>query len=349
MTAARRAFAVAGAHGVHGVHGAHRRSGPRRWPAWLVACVLGATVGLPAAHALPVAAQRSPFPIERGDHSRIDYYLERRAPSGRGGTLLVVLQGSDCNSVTRIDAIHRDLAAVLPDADRLTIEKYGITAALPYSDETERPDCPAAYLLHDTPMQRARDAAAVVGRLAAEHGYARVVVLGGSEGAVVANLLAARSPRIDAIIGFGGGGRWFLDDVLHSIAASDLPAGQRVRAVNDLRGMARHLARGGTVPAMSDHGAAWWRTTLGIDQLAVLRTVRAPVLLIQGGADASASTADLRRMVDALARPASGPESVRLRVYPALDHRLRGPDGVSQMDRVAVDMMNWLREQGIVE
>src|SRR5579862_5227967 len=81
----------------------------RRAACWLLAGALGAAIALPATPAASAEALLSPFPIERDDHSRIDYYLERRAPSARGGTLLVVLQGSDCNSVRQVEAIRRDL------------------------------------------------------------------------------------------------------------------------------------------------------------------------------------------------------------------------------------------------
>ncbi len=316
----------------------------RRAARWLLAGAFGTAAALPAAAA---EALLSPFPIERDDHSRIDYYLERRAPSARGGTLLVVLQGSDCNSVTRVEAVRRDLAGVLPDADLLTIEKYGITAALPYNADPDRTDCPLAYLEHDTPMRRARDATAVVARLAAENGYAKVVAIGGSEGAVVANLLTARSTRVDATIAFGGGGRWFLDDVLHSIAVSDMPAAQRAQTGDGMRALARSIADGEPVSAMSGHGVAWWRAVFGIDQLAVLRETRTPVLLIQGAEDEAASTAAARRLAGALAR--AGRDNVRLVIYPGLDHRLRGRDGVSQMARVTADMSTWLRERGFAD
>ena len=47
--------------------------------------------------------------------------------------------------------------------------------------------------------------------------YKTFILLGGSEGAVIANLVTADIDYIDATIAFNGGGRWFIDDVSHSI------------------------------------------------------------------------------------------------------------------------------------
>ena len=93
------------------------------------------------AHAQPAARE-----LARDDGSRIRYYLEPRDPARRSDRLLLVIQGSDCNSVTRVRIIQSDLVRAWPQADLLTVEKYGIDDTLPYDGDPERPDCPAAYL-----------------------------------------------------------------------------------------------------------------------------------------------------------------------------------------------------------
>ena len=92
-------------------------------------------------HAQPAAGE-----LARNDGSRIRYYLEPRDPAHRSDRLLLVIQGSDCNSVTRIQVIKNDLVRAWPQADLLTVEKYGIDDTPPYDKDPERPDCPAAYL-----------------------------------------------------------------------------------------------------------------------------------------------------------------------------------------------------------
>ena len=56
---------------------------------------------------------------------------------------------------------------------------------------------------------------------------------------------------------------------------------------------------------MSGHGHSWWRSVLELDQLATLRQVAGPVLILQGGADASVSPQETLSMVARLRRRAA--------------------------------------------
>jgi pimeloyl-ACP methyl ester carboxylesterase len=158
----------------------------------------------------------SPVAALRDDASSIVYYLHHQSSSVYSTELLVILQGSDCNSVENIKAIPR-LRGAYPDCDMVTIEKYGVTKDLPYSDSPEREDCPPGYLDNDTPDLRACDADRVVRALIAKYGYRKVIVIGGSEGALVANMFAARADYVTATVLFGGGGRFFYDDVITTL------------------------------------------------------------------------------------------------------------------------------------
>jgi pimeloyl-ACP methyl ester carboxylesterase len=281
----------------------------------------------------------------RPDGSFITYYLARRDPSRHAEQLLLVLQGSDCNSVTRISAIPQYLSDVLPGADVLTVEKYGIDASLPYVDETGRPDCPAAYLRHDSLTQRAKDLESVVADVLRTRPYRHVVALGGSEGAVVAHLLAARSPHITATIAFNGGGQWFMDDLLHSARNEPGSPEQKRDAEQDLRDFVRHIdTQAPEDVAASDHGYLWWRDALALDQLALLTQISTPALIIQSGRDSSVSPSAALDMVAKLRM--AGHHNIHFRSYPDLDHQLAAPDGTSRMPEVAHDMTAWL--QGVL-
>lgn len=94
---------------------------------------------------LPAQAQPTwQYLLPRPDGSAIAYYLQRHDPARAANSLLVVAQGSDCNSVAHNRAIHRYLRHALPGADLLTVDKYGIEVSLPYRDDdgSERADCP---------------------------------------------------------------------------------------------------------------------------------------------------------------------------------------------------------------
>lgn len=47
--------------------------------------------------------------------------------------------------------------------------------------------------------------------------YRKIILLGGSEGAVVVNLITSKEDFIDASIALNGGGRYFIDDVIYNI------------------------------------------------------------------------------------------------------------------------------------
>ncbi|MDI9227687.1 hypothetical protein QMZ20_17120, partial [Serratia bockelmannii] len=162
-------------------------------------------------------AQSAALTLPREDGSSIHYYLDAAVPGQSSAALLVILQGSDCNSVRHIRLVT-PMRQVLPAADLLTVEKYGIDDTLPYREEVPRQDCPDAFVQHDTPQRRVSDVTQVLQAVSARNGYQKVAVLGGSEGAVIANLVTASSGLVDATLAFSGGGRWFIDDVRHSVA-----------------------------------------------------------------------------------------------------------------------------------
>jgi pimeloyl-ACP methyl ester carboxylesterase len=297
------------------------------------------------AYAQPMTTAAAPnvatHELLRADGSFITYYLTRRDPSRQAEQLLLVLQGSDCNSVTRIRVIPEYLSNVLSGADVLTVEKYGIDASLPYMDGTARPDCAAAYLRHDSLTQRAKDLEAVVADVLRTHPYRHVVALGGSEGAVAAHLLAASSPHITATIAFNSGGQWFMDDLLHSAHKGPGSPEQRRDAEQDPRDFVRHIdTQAPEDLAASDHGYLWWRDALALDQLALLTQISTPALIIQSGRDSSVSPSSVLDMVGKLRM--SGRHNIHYRTYPDLDHHLAAPDGTSRIPEVADDMTAWL-------
>lgn len=292
---------------------------------------------------LAEASVPEPLHLARPDGSQISYYLRQRHPSESSHALLVILQGSDCNSVSHIPSIHQHLAGALPEADVLTVEKYGLDAALPYSRDGERADCPNSYLEHDSPSQRVQDLQAVIRQLRQQHGYASVVALGGSEGAVIAHALAAHPDTVDATVAFNGGGQWFADDLLHSVDSSDLPAPQKIEARQGLQALIQQVRE--HPPAdlrASGHGRRWWQEVLQLDQLALLQASDTPALVIQGMADSSVSVPAVVTLIDQL-RQAGRPD-LEFRAYPGLDHHLGDNSGRSHMTEVVQDIRHWLRQ-----
>ncbi|HBJ66723.1 MAG TPA: alpha/beta hydrolase, partial [Alcaligenes faecalis] len=242
-------------------------------------------------------AQAQPHELARADGSTIHYYVQPAiAPQEGVHELLLIVQGSDCNSVAHKKVVWETLAKARPQAQVLAVEKYALTAALPDSDDPERSDCPTDYIQRDQPQQRVADLDAVLKQLQSQTRYDKLFALGGSEGAVIVHLLAAQTSHLDAAISFNGGGRWFQDDVLYSASIQETPAADKQTMLDGLGEFLRQ-ARAGLDTRMSGHGRDWWQQMLNLDQAEVLRRIAIPTLVIQSGRDTSVSPQAAAQMV----------------------------------------------------
>ena len=278
----------------------------------------------------------------RDDGSSISYYLAQH--SHDADTLLLILQGSDCNSILNIDSIFTDYKNVWPEADVLLVEKYGIDNKLKYSADPEREDCPALYLERDNPAQRVADIKVVLDAVRKNGQYEAFILLGGSEGAVIANLVSAEVDYIDATVTFNGGGRWFIDDVSHSIAVKHKNHEEARKEIDGFKGFAEHVLNSKPFELdMSGHGYHWWQQMLSIDQLDTLKKVKSPLLIIQGGMDTSVSPQKTDEMM--LRLKTLGKINIEYRHYESLDHGLKNSNGKSLRKEVVSDMNMWLRSK----
>ncbi|MDF2392374.1 prolyl oligopeptidase family serine peptidase [Aeromonas sp. 2MA4] len=278
----------------------------------------------------------------RDDGSPISYYLVQHTHDT--DTLLLILQGSDCNSVLNIDSILSDYKDAWPEADLLLIEKYGIDSKLKYSTDPARKDCPAQYLEKDNPAQRVVDIKAVLDIVRKNGQYKTFILLGGSEGAVIANLVTAEVDYIDATISFNGGGRWFIDDVSHSIAVKHSNPEEASKEIDGFKGFAEHVRNSKPFELdVSGHGYHWWQQMLSINQLDTLQKVKSPLLIVQGGMDASVSPQKTDEMMQRLKD--LGKSNIEYRRYEALDHGLKNSDGKSLRKEVVSDMNIWLQSK----
>ncbi|MER0109822.1 prolyl oligopeptidase family serine peptidase [Aeromonas dhakensis] len=278
----------------------------------------------------------------RDDGSPISYYLVQY--SHDTDTLLLILQGSDCNSVLNIDSILADYKDVWPEADILLVEKYDIDRKLKYSTDPARKDCPAQYLEKDNPAQRVADIKDVLDTVRTDGQYKAFILLGGSEGAVIANLVTADVDYIDATIAFNGGGRWFIDDVSHSIAAKHNNPEEARKEIDDFKGFAEHVLNNKPFELeVSGHSYHWWQQMLSIDQLDTLKKVNSPLLIIQGGMDTSVSPQKTDELLQRLKD--LGKNNIEYRRYEALDHGFKDSDGTSLRKEVIGYINIWLRSK----
>jgi len=281
---------------------------------------------------------------DRSDGSKITYYLLHQLGTRLSDTLLLILQGSDCNSVLHIESVFTDYKNVWPEADVLLIEKYGIDGGLSFSSNAERKDCPAKYIHNDSPKQRVADIQAVLEVVRKRRKYPNLIVLGGSEGAVIANLVATRINDINATISFNGGGRKFIDDVIHNIKSTSPNSGELEESVEGFLGFSNHIINSKPFEVeVSGHGYNWWYQMLTIDQLEILERVNTPLLVIQGGRDLAVSPQKVDELMQVLEK--IGKDNIEYRTYEELDHGFVNINGENNRNLVVKDINVWLKSK----
>lgn len=247
------------------------------------------------------------------------------------------MQGSDCNSIKNNMFIQETFGQWLPNSDVLMVEKYGITALLPYSQyEGERVDCPESYKRHDNPKQRTEDYEAVLDKLSPQ--YPNIILIGGSEGATMVHLVVTKRNDIKAAIALNGGGRFFLDDVLYNIRHTT-PKEHVEDALNDFQQFADAIKNNqiDDEQFISEHSKIWWQQFFTIDLLKVIKSNhRTPVLIIQTLNDTNVNVDAFYQLSQDINQP-----NVKFIKYNKLDHGFYNEQGERLTNEIIHDIQHW--------
>ena len=285
--------------------------------------------------------------IRRLDGSNLNFYVERRGDVAQQ-SILVIMQGSDCNSIVRHPSIG-DYTEVAPHHAVLFVEKYGITNDLLFSADDTRVECPAAYLKHTTLAQRVLDHVQVIAELrrSAPWWDGKLTILAGSAGTYAGELVAALVPETERLVIFGFGSRKLETDVFSSIRASfeaeGIPIAAREQQLTEIAELFQEMRENPTPnKTTSGHSYTWWASMFNFDQLVALQQVPVPVLAIQGSQDQSVSPEGARAMINELRE--QGYKNVEYREYQGLDHGFVDGKGRSKKREVIADIQEWLRQ-----
>lgn len=278
--------------------------------------------------------------LQREDGSNITYYLDEKGSEN----LLVIIQGSDCKSVAHSEIINDHFAKILNDADVLTVEKYGITKSIVWNQSGDSLECPESYFKYDSPKQRVDDYLQTIHALRVKYKYKDVILLGGSEGALVAAMIASNSDSISAVISINGGGRFFVNDVLHSMSL-ELPAEAFVEAKTGFLEFKKVVKNSEDMDInMSGHGFRWWKSMLTVDQTEVLLRVKAPLLIIQSELDKSVSPDLAYEQAQVLKQNKSNFEFLLVR---NIGHNFHDDFGKNHTSEVISYIQTWLNKNRI--
>ena len=118
----------------------------------------------------------------------------------------------------------------------------------------------------------------------------RIILMGHSLGALTALILAnqriAKSTRRpSAVILMAGAGRNLREVIYDQVGASVADPTEREAALAQAREVHENVMNDGPLPAASEPVRMWMKEVFGYEPVGMLRKVRAPVLVVQGGRD----------------------------------------------------------------
>ncbi|CAM4035794.1 hypothetical protein [Xenorhabdus thuongxuanensis] len=289
----------------------------------------------------PVIAKEIRTTLKSDDGKDIIYYVIQR-DNKRSKDLLVLLQGSTCQSAINNKSIIKNFGSAFPENDILLVEKFGIDGNLD-KNSTQIKKCPQIYIQNDSPIKRAKDYFAVLNLLRDK--YRHIVLIGGSEGAIITNLITANANTgfITAAISMNAGGRFFIDDVIHSIKQT-APPKIADEQINDFKAFAkevlnRNLRDSPSDQTASEHGATWWYESLSIDNQKLIQSSKTPLLVLQTLSDNNVDGTGAQKMIAAIKNP-----MVSFKFYKELDHHFKDSDGNRHTSLIVKDIQDWYRK-----
>lgn len=279
--------------------------------------------GMPASAAADVM-----LGMDRPDGSRIHFRVASPTALNRQ-PMLLMLQGSGCESVDRNPRLPWMAARLAPRHTVVTIEKYGVARGA--DGET----CSADYWRRNTLQQRVADALQVIAILRRQRWWNRELVLfGGSEGGAVAAMLAPLVPETRAVIIWSSG----IGQPIGEMIRSALPPPMAEEAVGVFA-----EARANPTGDRQWAGASyrWWADAIDLVPARGLVDTPAPVLIVHGSRDASAPVASARAARDLLA--AGHKTNFVYREYEGYDHFMTDAAGIDRRAEVIDEAARWLR------
>ncbi|EOD6326376.1 acyl-CoA thioester hydrolase/BAAT C-terminal domain-containing protein [Providencia stuartii] len=298
---------------------------------------IGSVILLLVAFTLTAHAEKGPElqKIQDKQGKEIHYYIIKQSDK-TAKNVLVLLQGSDCKSVINNTKMIKNFGAAFPNNDILLVEKTGLDSQVGKNEDgTLVENCPVDYMKNDSPLERAENYLFLIGHL--KNHYQHIILLGGSEGAVVTNLIVSNTDMIQASISLNGGGQFFINDVIYNIEKT-LPNEEVAQSIEGFKQFAKSVIQNKLDDNQfpSEHGEKWWREMLTVNNQKLLQSIKTPHLVIQTMDDINVDPHSVVRMMGKINNP-----QVSFKTYQGLDHFFLDQEGKSQTELIVKDINEW--------
>jgi pimeloyl-ACP methyl ester carboxylesterase len=204
----------------------------------------------------------------------------------------------------------------------------------------------AVFQQYETRPRRVADQIAVMDAYLGNATGVPVLLVGSSQGGVVAADVAARDPRVTHLFMMASGGGWTqAEEGTFFAEQGQLPPG--IASVEELN------AKYDEIRAAPDSGELWfghpfrmWSSYLWFRPMDGLITRPIPIFLAQGTADTATPVGSARAMRDEFAR--LGLTNLTYVEYPGLDHHFSNAAGESRLIDLQADAYAWVAQTGLI-
>lgn len=282
------------------------------------------------------------FTARRLDSSEITYYLSKPYGKNKFGIVLV-LQGSKCETVYSSIPATQDLI-IKNSFARLDIEKYGINK--------NSTSCPKVYLDNNSIDSRINDVLKVLYHLRKEPRWNHdLYIVGASEGATLAPILATYIPETKKIVLLGSGGGMTMKEDFQLLEKSRLAREAKnteeikkeiLIIENQMNEMINNPLSTKTW-AGGTNTYKWWASILNVRPLEYMLDLDIPILLMHGDRDTSSSI-ETSRLSDNQFK-LKEKKNLSYKEYKGYDHNWNNEKGENKTKDILIDLVSWLRQK----
>jgi alpha-beta hydrolase superfamily lysophospholipase len=280
--------------------------------------------------------------IVRADGSTLSAYFQRPEKI-KSFPIIVVLQGSDCRSIYN-SAISGAKPFLALGIARLDLEKYGLNK--------NSTTCTQEYLDHNATDQRVQDylRAFQFIRETVPEWNGQFILLGGSEGAIIAPSVAAMTPEVKKLVLLAAGGGITMRENLLMRQEIELKSRGKSQVEIDAELKIANAQMDAMIASPSTSKTwggptntyRWWASILDILPIADMLEMSIPIYLAHGDTDAAFLVESSRRSKSVFV--AAGKSNLTYQEYPGLDHHWLNAKGQSHQAKVIQDLISWIQK-----